>query len=78
MGAAEKQQTPAPLAQQEWFTLVEACEYTRVPHRTLQAHIARGTLKPDSRARPGLGRHRFRRATLDAWLMGVADHGDAK
>lgn len=79
MGAAEKQQTPAtPPAQQEWFTLVEACEYTRVPHRTLQAHIAKGTLKPDSRARPGLGRHRFRRATLDAWLMGVSDHGDQK
>jgi excisionase family DNA binding protein len=75
MGSAAEKQTPATPAQQEWFTVTEACVYTRVAHRTLQAEIAKGKLKPDSRARPGLGKHRFRRATLDAWLMGV-DHGE--
>jgi len=80
MGEAAKQSAPAatPLAQQEWFTTTEACEYTRVSRRTLQEHIAKGTLRPDARARPGLGVHRFRRASLDAWLMGVSNDGRQK
>lgn len=77
MNAAVKQESAAPAAkvQQEWFTTVQACAYTNVPRRTLMEHIAKGKLKPDSRARPGFKVHRFRRATLDAWLMGVSSDG---
>lgn len=60
---------------QEWFTTAEACAYTRVSRASLMRHIASGTLKPDARARPGLAVHRFRRATLDAWLMGADNDG---
>jgi excisionase family DNA binding protein len=55
---------------QEWFTTAEACVYLRVNRRTLLRAIAAGELVPDSRARPGLRCHRFRRATLDAYLEG--------
>jgi excisionase family DNA binding protein len=75
MGEAAKQESAATAATREWFTTAEACEYTRVPRRTLMEHIAKGTLRPDSRARPGFMMHRFRRATLDAWLMGVSNDG---
>lgn len=62
----------AVITDQQWFTTREVCEYTRTSERTLLRHIAKGALRPDARARPGLGVHRFRRATLDAWLMGEA------
>lgn len=77
MNAAQKHEVEgaAPVMQREWFNTKQACEYTGVPLRTLMGHIAKGTLKPDSRARPGFGVHRFRRATLDAWLMGVSTDG---
>lgn len=56
---------------QEWYTTAEACEYARVSRRTIVRCIANGTLRPDSRKRTGCT-HRFRRATLDAWLTGEA------
>ncbi len=53
-----------------WLTTKEAAVYVKMHKRTLLEHIAKGTLKPDSRARPGFKVHRFRRETLDKWLKG--------
>lgn len=70
MGAAEKKD-----GAQEWFLLDEAAAYVRMSPATLQKHIDRGHIQPDSPARPGFRRHRFRRATLDAFLIGENDNG---
>lgn len=65
------------LVDQEWFTTAEAVTYTRTSASTIKRAIASGALKPDSPSRPGFRLHRFRRATLDAWLTGDND-GEAK
>ncbi len=72
MGAVAKQ---IDIADQQWFTSAEACAYMRMSRSDMQAHISRGTLRPDSRSRPGFKLHRFRRATLDAFLTGENDNG---
>lgn len=62
MGAAEKRDDDV------WLTTKEAAKYAKMHKRTLLEHIAKGRLKPDSRARPGFKVHRFRKETLDEWL----------
>jgi excisionase family DNA binding protein len=64
MGAAEKHDDEV------WLTTKEAAKYVKMHKRTLLDHISKGTLKPDSRARPGFKVHRFRRESLDRWLEG--------
>lgn len=59
-----------PRIDDEWLTTVEAAAYAKMSKRALLEHIAKGTLRPDSRARPGFRVHRFRRSTIDAWLRG--------
>lgn len=70
MGAAEKRDE-----QRVWLTTKEAAEYANMSKRCLLEHVARGTLVPDSRARPGFKVHRFLRSTLDRWLKGDNDNG---
>lgn len=69
MGAAEKSE------RDEWLTTVEAAEYCKISKKSLLWHISKGTLVPDSRARPGFKMHRFLRSTLDQWLKGDNDNG---
>ena len=57
----------------EWLTTVEAAAYVKMTKSALLQQIAKGNLAPDSRARPGLKLHRFRRSTLDRWLTGDND-----
>ena len=73
MGSTARRQDAQ--VEDRWYTLSEAVEYTRMSHRALQGHIAAGTLRPDSRARPGFRLHRFRRSTLDRFLTGENDNG---
>jgi excisionase family DNA binding protein len=61
-----------------WFTTPEAVEYTRCSPSTIKRAIASGALKPDSPSRPGFRIHRFRRATLDAWLTGESANGETE
>lgn len=76
MGEAATVQTPAATPGQEWFTTVEAAVYVRMEYEALRKQISTGRLKPDSPSRPGFRGHRFRRATLDAWLMGTTGDND--
>jgi excisionase family DNA binding protein len=73
VSAAEKRE---PVAR-EWYTTPEAVEYTRCSLTTIKRAIASGALRPDSPSRPGFRIHRFRRATLDAWLTGESSNGTA-
>ena len=57
----------------EWMTTSEAAAYARMSKRALLQHVAEGRLRPDARARPGFKEHRFRRSTIDRWLMGPRD-----
>lgn len=49
----------------------EAATYCRMEVSRLLKHIAQGRLVPDSPARKGFRVHRFRRSTLDAFLLGL-------
>lgn len=57
----------------EWMTTSEAAAYAKMSKRALLEHVAKGRLRPDARARPGFKEHRFRRSTIDAWLVGGDD-----
>jgi len=54
----------------EWLLTVEAARHCKMSKRALLEHVARGRLRPDSRARPGFKVHRFLRASLDRFLKG--------
>lgn len=73
MGEAAK--GPAGGFQKEWFTTSEAAEYCAMQREALLKHVQRGSITPDSPARPGFRVHRFRRTTLDCWLLGGSHVG---
>jgi excisionase family DNA binding protein len=58
-----------PCEQKNLLTSQEAARYCSVSKATLLRHVAQGRLVPDSPARHGFRRHRFRRETLDAFLL---------
>jgi hypothetical protein len=62
----------------EWMTLAQAVLFTGMSRRALQKHIAQGTLKPDSPSRPGFRLHRFRKRTLEAFLVPKAENENGK
>lgn len=66
--AAAKMPTAEP---QEWFTTDEAAAYIRLSANALLKHVAAGNIVPDVWGKRGRTRsHRFRRATLDAFMSG--------
>lgn len=54
----------------EWFNTKEAAVYCMTSKDAILKYVSRGDLVPDSPSRPGFRVHRFRRATLDAFLEG--------
>ncbi len=54
-----------------WYTTEQAAEYLATSKGALLNAIYRGLLKPDAWGGRGRGRcHRFRQATLDAYITG--------
>jgi len=53
----------------ELLTTREAASYCSMTPTMLLKHVAHGRLVPDSPSRKGFRVHRFRRATLDAFLV---------
>ena len=53
------------------LTTLEAAAYCKMGKRTLLWHVGEGRLVPDSPARKGFKVHRFRRATLDRFLVSL-------
>lgn len=53
------------------LTTAEAAEYCKMSRRAFLHHVKQDRIAPDSPARPGFSTHRFKRATLDAFLVAV-------
>lgn len=51
------------------LTMQQAAVYCGLSKQALQRHVSSGRLVPDSPQRPGFATHRFKRSTLDAFLV---------
>lgn len=52
------------------LTTQEAADYCGMSKRAFLHHVTQGRVVPDSPARAGFSTHRFKRSTLDAFLVG--------
>lgn len=51
------------------LTTTQAAEYLGISRRVLLGHVSADRLVPDSPQRPGFSSHRFKRSTLDAFMV---------
>jgi len=68
---AELANTNAAPPDTKLLTSAEAADYCKMSKRAFLHHIKQDRLVPDSPARPGFSTHRFRRSTLDAFMVAV-------